>query len=360
MPAYLGRQPQHGQGLARPLGVPDHAAPFVGLLAREDAGQGGPHCPVLLVAGDLLDQPSPLRLVDHIVPEDVQQDRRGQHSHDELVLSLRFHPELLPHLVVRVGRHRLPLEVGVLRSVQRGVGRGGPAVGHTQQVVVEELRGSPALPLWPRLLVAAQLPNRPGLPDVHQGRRLGFHHHQGYTVHEEDQVGNDQPLIVLGTVPLAAPAHPKLGGDHELLETALGVVEVEEADGARVPPPGAIDVQGHPEGQILVDRLVAGHAYGVDVLQLEDNPVGLSHGEPLVEAQEGGTEDTVEQHLAFTAPLHRQGFSGHVGPPQPVQQLSGRFLGVVEFVEFVWGGHKCYSQVGLPQREDLRIDAVKP
>ena len=99
VPADLGGQPQHGQGLARPLGVPDHAAPLGGLLAREDAGQGGPHRPVLLVAGHLLDQPSPLRLVDHVVPEDVQQGGRGEHPHDELGLSLGFHPELLPHLV---------------------------------------------------------------------------------------------------------------------------------------------------------------------------------------------------------------------------------------------------------------------
>ena len=88
------------------------------------------------------------------------------------------------------------------------------------------------------------------------------------------------------------------GGDHELVETALRMVEVEEADVARVPPPGPIDVQGHPEGQVLVNGLVAGHAHGVDVLQLEDDPVGLSHGEPLVEAQEGGTEDAGEAGAA--------------------------------------------------------------
>ena len=190
--------------------------------------------------------------------------------------------------------------------MQRGVGRGSPAVGHAQQVVVEELRGSPALPLWPRLLVAAQLAHRLGLPDVHEGRRLGLHHHQGDAVHEEDQVGDDQPLIVLRTVPLAAPANPELGGDHELVEAALGVVEVEEADDARVPPPGTVDGQGHPEGQVLVDRLVAGHAGGVDVLQLEDNPVRLGLGEPLVEAQEGSPQAILQQHLSLTAPLHRQ------------------------------------------------------
>ena len=59
-------------------------------------------------------------------------------------------------------------------------------------------------------------------------------------------------------------------------ETALGVVEVEEADGARCPAPGARrPVQGHPEGQVLVNGLVPGHAHGIDVLQLEDDPVGL-------------------------------------------------------------------------------------
>ena len=164
---------------------------------------------------------------------------------------------------------------------------------------MEELRGSPALPLWPRLLVAAQLANRPGLPDVQQGRRLGLHHHQGDAVHEEDQVGNDQPFIVLQTGPLVATAHPELGGYHELVEATLGVVKVEEADDARVPPPGGVDGQGHPEGQILMGRLVAGHAGGVDVLQLEDNPVGLDLGEPLVEAEQGSPQATLEEHLSL-------------------------------------------------------------
>ena len=134
------------------------------------------------------------------------------------------------------------------------------------------------MPFGPGLLVAAQLPDRLGFPDAHQGRRLGLHYHQGDAVDEEDQVGDDQPLIVLPAVPLVAPAHPELGGDHELVEAALGVIEVEEANGARVPAPRPVHRQGHPVGQVLVDRLVAGHAGGVDVLHLEYDPVGLGPG----------------------------------------------------------------------------------
>ena len=64
---------------------------------------------------------------------------------------------------------------------------------------------------------------------------------------KSDQVGNDQPFIVLQTGPLVATAHTELSGDHELVEAAHRVVKVEETDGARVAlPRGASTVRGIP------------------------------------------------------------------------------------------------------------------
>ena len=117
------------------------------------------------------------------------------------------------------------------------------------------------------------------------------------------------------------------------------MLEVKEAHGARVPAPGPIHGQGHPVGQVLVDRLVAGHAGGIDVLQLEDDPVGLGLGQPLVETQQGGPQPPLQQHFPLAAPFRRQGLPRRVGPPQPFQQQTGRVLGVVVFVEFSGGGH---------------------
>ena len=137
--ADLGRQPQHGQ---RPLSVPDHAAALLGPALREDASHGRRHRAVLLVAGQLLDEPDQGRLVDHEVAQDVQQRRRGQQPHDELRLALGFDAEAFPHLVPGVRGDRLPLKVGVLGGAGGGVGRVGPAVGDAEQVVVEQL-GAP-------------------------------------------------------------------------------------------------------------------------------------------------------------------------------------------------------------------------
>ena len=112
---------------------------------------------------------------------------------------MRFDAEPLPDLVFRVGQHRLPLEVDVLR-------RAG------------------TVPLRYRLLVAQQLANRLGLPDVHQGGRLGFHDHQRDAVDEEDQVGDDHALVVflfVLSLSKGAPADPELGCDHELVESAF-------------------------------------------------------------------------------------------------------------------------------------------
>ena len=58
--------------------------------------------------------------------------------------------------------------------------------------------------------------------------------------------------------------------------------EIEEADSTSLPAPGAIHRQGHPVGQVFVDLLVAGHADGIDVLQIKNDPFRLCAVHPLV------------------------------------------------------------------------------
>ena len=143
-------------------------------------------------------------------------------------------------------------------------------MGDAKQVVVKQLRRAAPVPLRSRLLVAPQLAHRLGLPHVQQRRRLGLHHHQRDAVDEQRQVRFDDSLIILVTRAFVAPADTELRSHNELVEAALRVVEVEEADGAGIAAARPVHSQGHAVGQVLVDGLVAGHARGVDVLQVED------------------------------------------------------------------------------------------
>ena len=51
-------------------------------------------------------------------------------------------------------------------------------------------------------------------------------------------------------------------------------------------PCGVSTGEGHTVGQVLVDALVAGHACGINVLQLKDDTLRLLLGHPLVEPQQ--------------------------------------------------------------------------
>ena len=72
------------------------------------------------------------------------------------------------------------------------------------------------------------------------------------------------------------------------------MVVIEKADVAGVLPALGIDGEGQAEGQVLMDFLVAGNSDGVDVLQLEDGPVGLFLGQPVVKTQQGGPQPPLE------------------------------------------------------------------
>ena len=117
---------------------------------------------------------------------------------------------------------------------------------------------------------------------------------------------------------------------------------------------GGVDGKGQPEGQVLVGFLVAGDADLVDVLQVENDPVSLLPGQPLVETQQGGPQPPLQQHLALTGPLGRQRLSRHIRPPQPLQQRPRRLLGLTVLVEFGRGGHGAGAliswRLGMPEK----------
>ena len=190
---------------------------------------------------------------------------------DEPRLPLGRGAEATPELALGEGLDRLPTGVGVLGSAHGPEGGVGAAVGDAQQVRVEEFGGAGAMPLRPGLLVATQLLDRLVLPDLQQRRRLRLHDDQGDAVHEQDEVGLDDALVVLAGAPgaaLAAAAYPELRGDDVLVQpdTRLGVVEVEEADGGRLLTATAVDGEGHAQREVLVDGLVTCESRLVEVL----------------------------------------------------------------------------------------------
>ncbi len=148
---------------------------------------------------------------------------------------------------------------------------------------------------------------------VGRGQRLlelldGGHHRAASSLLEDRlQV---EGLGSAGTFPAAAGAAflrrrpgSELGGDDELVESAVGAFEVEEADVAGVLSVGGVNGQGQAERQVLVELLVAGDADLVDVLQFEDDSLRLFLGQPFVETQQGGPQPPHQQDLALPAPL---------------------------------------------------------
>ena len=194
------------------------------------------------------------------------------------------------------------------------------------------------------------------LPHLQQRGRLRLHDDQGDAVHEQDEVGLDDPLVVLAGAPgaaFAAPTHAELRGDDVLVQPHAGlrVVEVEEADGGRLLAAAAVDGEGHAVGEVLVDGLVAREAGGVEVLEVEDDALRLVLGHPLVEAHERSREPPMQEHVALVVALCRQRLAGHVSPAQALQQLARGILREIELVQLGRGGHG----VGNSLRSGIRV-----
>ena len=90
----LGEE-DHGEGLARTLGVPDDAALVLALAWCLETLNGLLDCPELLVAGDLLDRASALGFVDGEVLDDVQEVLGCQQSLDQQLLGVGRRPQFL-------------------------------------------------------------------------------------------------------------------------------------------------------------------------------------------------------------------------------------------------------------------------
>ena len=58
---------------------------------------------------------------------------------------------------------------------------------------------------------------------------------------------------------------------------------------------------------------------------------------PLVEAQQAGAQLTLQQYLPFVAALSCQRLAMYIVPAQPLQQQTGRLLGVVVLVQLGGG-----------------------
>ena len=125
--AELERQPEHGQALARPLRVPDDAAPRTRFPRRPDP----PHRLVdgdeLLVAGQLADGAAVFDLEDNEVAGDVEEVARLEEPVEQDVLRRRRAPELLAELLHAQRIRLLPFEKEPLRRAHRAVDGALPA-----------------------------------------------------------------------------------------------------------------------------------------------------------------------------------------------------------------------------------------
>ena len=85
--------------------------------------------------------------------------------------------------------------------------------------------------------------------------------------------------------------------------------------------------------------LVARHAGGFDVLQLEDDALGLRLCHPLVEPLQRAPQPFLQQCLALVPALRGQSLPRHIGPSETLEQLARGVLGVVELVELGGRSH---------------------
>ena len=135
--AELEGQPQHRQALARPLRVPDDAAPLARFPRRPDPPQRLVHGHELLVAGQLADSAAALDLEHDEVANYVEQIPRFEESVQQDVLRRRPPPEPLAELLhpVRLG------ETG-RRDLRHGL-HGAGDVGWSRTATGSDASGQP-------------------------------------------------------------------------------------------------------------------------------------------------------------------------------------------------------------------------
>ena len=104
------------------------------------------------------------------------------------------------------------------------------------------------------------------------------------------------------------------------------MVEIKKSRDAHFPSAGTINGQRHPVSQVPVNCPVPRHARRVDVLELEDHPLGLRLGHPLVQAQQGSPQAAFQKDLSTAAPFRLPLFCSNVAPYGTTQQASFRLF----------------------------------
>ncbi len=154
--AQLERQPQHGQALARSLGVPDHAAAIGCLLGRASTLHGLVHGNVLLIAAQLADDPTAggIALEDDEVPHQIEQRLAREQPGQGHILDRRLSSTYSLKLARRARPRGLPFGEEPMRRGHRAV-HSRLATGRDQHLDrLEQLRRTQIVIAVFQLLVA--------------------------------------------------------------------------------------------------------------------------------------------------------------------------------------------------------------
>ena len=320
--AQLQGQPQHGQALARPLGVPDHAAPRARPPRRPDAPHRLVHGDELPVARQLADGAAALHLEHHEVAHDVEEVAGLEQPVEQDVLPRRGAPEPVAELRHGQGIRLLPFQEEPLGRPHRAVDSALAAGADENLRRLEQPRRALVLPARVGLLVAAELLHRLGLPGVADGGALALDDREGQAVHEGDDVGDDV---------LLRPEHPVLAGDDPLVP--LGVDEVEEPDGVALAPAAPVLLERDAVGERRVERLVRLGEAGRGHLRYRLHRLGdVRVGQPGVQPLEGRGEAAGEDGLLEARALGLEGLGRDAAVAERLQQLDGGVLREVQLV----------------------------
>ena len=325
---------------------PDDAAPLARLPRRPDAPHRLVHGDELPVTRQLADRPPAVDLEHHEAPHDVQQVARVEQPVEQDVLRRRRAPEPLAELLDAQRIRFLPLQEEPLRRPDGPVDRALAARPDENLRRLEQLRRALVLPPRVRLLVAAELLHRLGLPRVADGGALALDDRERQAVDERDDVGDDL---------LLRPEHPVLSGDHPLV--ALGPLEVEEPDGVALASAAPVLLERDAVGERRVDLLVRLGEAGRRHLRHRLHRLGdVRFGQPGVQPLQGRGEAPGEDGLLEARALGLEVVGREVGVAERLQQLD---RGVLREVQLVPAG-RLGGHVSVWQGPASRMDISRP
>ena len=303
---HLAAEEHHGIGLAGPLRVPEDAEPAARALPFLHGAHRPVHAEVLLVLSDHLDQPLAAVVEQDEVLEQVEEVRLGAHP-----LEQRLHVHDAGVVLVEA----LPL-AEVLEGRRVAANAGVHAVAeHHERVVMKDV-GDGVLVVGEILVV--------GAPHVAVDV-LQLHEQERDAVDETDKVG---------AAAVERPLDPQLAHREEVV--VLGIVEVEDAQGARLHAAARVPVRDlHAVAQQIIFLLV-GLQRGLCRAHLDDGADGVVDRfarQARIERIERLAKIAREEHLFLAGPAQRpvrpEGL-GVVGvdrlPSEPRFEVLGRGL----------------------------------